>query len=193
MKCLSSIPLGIDMEMMFMENIVVKYIPLADNVLYTKDSRYPIMKRKNIDKYHKLNMISDKPYYPILVIPMIVELIEILATDMNPHKELLRCNPLIDRDKYTPIYSCGKSIVDEIVQKHIPNISSDDYMELYKYVYLISNKILSILEMNPLAIYKFDLESPVIKLIICEDIITYRYFEAMDYIEHNTNKEEVHG
>lgn len=179
----------IEMDLVFMEHILCKYKTLPEDALYIIGKRYPIKDRVNITLYKNKDMLGNQPFYPILALGIVKTLVDIIAGDNNPYRELVNGNPLIENGEGAQIYTTQEvSEIGHIILEYYPMVTVEDYQSLVQYATIISDKITAIIIKNPTRIYRSDDETNQFKLLIGDDITTYRYYEALEHKKININK-----
>ena len=181
MEFKKSIVLDIDMDMVFMEHILLNHVNLPEGALYVKGMRYPITDRVNINEYKKLGILSTTPYHPIVAVDLVKVILEIVAIDNNPYRDLLYNNPLSPTGVIYHFYDkYNIDTINDLVPMLYPGISLDDYNNIIQYVKIIYDKLTHIVEQNPSRIYSIDAEDSRIKILVGDDIAVFRYHEAIE-------------
>jgi len=176
------VKIDIDMELVFLEAIFRKYIALPEGVYYTNSSRLPLLDGKLINAHKMYGSSSQKPHFPVLVLPFLGELFDILAKDNNPNYNLSTKNPLAnDSMLVKKFYDVPKGEeIEHVLLKYIPNILHKDYDDALSYISRISSTLINVFNNNPTYIHQLDLTGMDILIIVNEDILTYRYKEALE-------------
>jgi len=187
MEYTNKVELDIDINLIFMEHILAKYLEYPEDGLYVKGKRFPIKDRMNIDKYNKLGILNNVPFHPLLSAVLIKDIFFNIAAANNPYRYLLHNNPLIEDYtknagiKFYPDYYSGE--IDDYIIDTVENITVSDMEYIKIHINQISNKILDIISDKPSLIFEIDIETNRCFLLIGEDVMSYRYKEALTHKE----------
>jgi len=178
---------GIPIELIYIENILLKYIDYVDNCYYAKGLRYPLEKNKHIEKYKKLGMLSEQPIYPIYAAELIKTIIELYVVEHTNYKEDFFINKLLNIDKQIKIYQdiSRDTTVEDIILKMVPSITKVDYDSIIKYLSNIIKVIECIVTSELDNIVIVDIETSVIEINVYANILAYRFEEAYIYNKYN--------
>jgi len=168
--------LDIEMEMVFLENIVAKYIDPLEDVVYVAGKRNPLTHTKDIEVYKKNGLCSLIPYYPILSIPVLDTLFDMVIGNFNTYSDVITHNPLMDGG--VNLYP-NSNVTDALID-YIPDMTVKDYTIAKGYVSSIARKILTVAENNENKLLGLDIESENYEVVVGEDILSFRYKEALN-------------
>ena len=180
---------GVPIELIYIENILSKYIGYVDNCYYAKGLRYPLENKKHIDKYKNADMLSEQPIYPIYAAELIKSIIELYVVEYTNYKEDFFVNKLIDVNKQVRIYQdiSRDTTLEDIILKMIPNITKVDYDDIIKYLPNITKVIENIVMSELDNIVIVDIETNIIEINVYSNILAYRFEEAYTYNKYNNN------
>jgi len=176
--------LNIEFELRYMELILLKYLKYEPNTTYVSGIRFPPEDRSKFNAYKDLNMLSTHPYEPIFSAVLVKYIVEFVASNMNTYRSLLNANSLLPNpNEAKSIYPNTDSVeveLEDIVLDFIPGITHDDYKNVMNIVKPIITKIEQVISLKPEAIYSVDIETKEFVILECDDIVKFRFYEAMD-------------
>ena len=174
--------LDFNTHLFYAEEILKKYIDFTpykdfynDNLLYHKVFRLPITDRSIITNEKD---ISDKPFHPILAAMLLKNIALMMIRDENPNRKAIFYNELLGTIK--PVYDMSWESSLDIYTDMFNGITEDDYTEVTKLLSKPLDEILNIINVDNEAIYSLDIESKFIILKRHENILAYRYTEALE-------------
>lgn len=172
-------------ELVFIENILAKYIGYADGCNYVKGLRYPIANKGLIAKYKKQGMLSKQPIYPIYSVELFKSIIELLVIDNSNHIDDFFTNKLIGNTD--SIYSdiSRHCDIEKLVLDMVPTITKVDYNSIIKYFAKLISMAHDIIDNVIDNILVIDIESSYIEINVYSNILEYRYREACTHKEYN--------
>ena len=178
---------GVTIELVYIENILSKYIGYIEDCSYAKGLRYPLADNKDISKYKKTGMLSEQLIYPIYAAELIKSIIELYVVEYTNYKEDFFVNKLIDVNKQVRIYQdiSRDTTIEDIILKMIPNITKVDYDDIIKYLPNITKVIENIVMSELDNIVIVDIETNIIEINVYSNILEYRFKEVCVYNKYN--------
>jgi len=178
---------GAVIELIYIENILSKYIGYAENCYYAKGLRYPLEKNQDIDKYKKIGLLSKQPMHPIYAAELVKSITELYVVEHTNYKEDFFINKLLNTDKQVKIYQDinRDTTIEDIVLKMVPTITKIDYDDIIKYLSNIFKVIENIVISELDNILVVDIETSVIEINVYSNILAYRFEEACIHDKYN--------
>jgi len=167
------------------EIILSKYVErqiYCNNVWYVRGKRCPLSSRSIVDKYKKTNLLSNKPWHPYLILPVLADFLEHYQYGYTSYPELFMGNTLM---KSMSSYNTTPDTTDvDIILSYVPNIEDGDLQRLVKIFYALYKSALKPIYINaPDAIYVLNTDTSMYYLAQHEDIRAYRYMELSCSLE----------
>lgn len=186
--------IDIDNKLYFIEEEIKKYVTLPEGTLFIKGNRAPLDERSKIDQYAKAGIISNEPWHPYISAYILRDSLYSRLLANNAFGELTSNNPAIDDEESRPVYPIASSLdIEEIVAEYLPAVTTDSA----EFIITEMNKVLDYVETilkDFNSIYVIDVDTGFVKIKNLGHIESYRFREAMDYIniiKENRRKEEV--
>ena len=178
---------GVTIELVYIENILSKYIGYIEDCSYAKGLRYPLVSNKQINKYKKIGMISEQPIYPIYAAELIKSIIELYVVEHANYKDDFFSNKLLNTSNQVEIYQGinRDTTLEDIVLEMVPTISKVDYDDIIKYLTNITKVIENIVMSELDNILIVDIETNIIEINVYSNILEYRFKEVCVYNKYN--------
>jgi len=178
---------GVAIELIYIENILSKYIGYVEDCYYAKGLRYPLADNKDISKYKKTGMLSEQLIYPIYAAELIKSIIELYVVEYTNYKEDFFVNKLLDTSNQVKIYQDinRDTTLEDIILKMVPTITKVDYNDIIKYLSNITKVIENIVTTEVDNIVVVDIETNIIEINVYSNILAYRFEEACIHNKYN--------
>lgn len=180
--------LNIEEELVILETVYRKYVPLPGNLIFIKNNRYPLVDKQDVHKFAKLNMVSNEPFHPFICIPTVVDVLKLYIYSNSEHPEYFIKNPLFKNnewsggEKYIESFNMDDS---DIIVEHLPEVSKADFAIIIRTIKHIFNKVKQFTD--PFQDYLFDFETNTgyIVLVNKGDIKSIRFTEYLEHSKYN--------
>jgi len=155
---------------------------LDERVFYVKGRREPLECRAEIARYASSNMLSNRPWYPVLAIPLLETALEYFQYTHTDDPSFYNTNPGLDAPTTSRVYSTvPEDRLSDIINSYAPNISMEEEVVVEDLLLVVYNLYVKpIYEASPNSIYVLNTDTGDYLLEQYCDIGTYRLKEIIN-------------
>lgn len=176
---LEVIELDIDNPMSMVEDVLKRYIDIPNGISYVKGLRFPLSSRRDLDRYRRYGNVSEVPWHPYLMVPLLKSMLEHYQYTHTSHGDAFIENatcPGVQIYYVPPTMSSHDIILDAV-----PSITSTDLDTIDEIFNDVYHGVLSpIYTRAPNDIYNVDLSTDSYYLMRYMDVRAFRYMEMCD-------------
>ena len=199
--------LSIEDDLKIIDDVVLKYKPEIVDLInsgffkFTSFQREPLT-REDIKKYNRNNINIDKFIInePILAFYTVDVVLDVIKSEIHGNRDIFKTNTLLDKifgyGCLTKCFSRDLEIIESITER-ILNVNEEDDIVLstedmniiYKAFDRIWCKVTDYTGPFPNGVFDFDYTRNYVDLIYVDDIYSFRYNEAIRYLDANMVEE----
>lgn len=194
---------NISVDVLDIENILKKYIPIPTGMSFIKGSTDPIYDKAELDRYKNTGIkIYDTPQCPFIAPAIIKYILELSLINSHPHSDEIYNNIMLD--KCSPIYDVNIHNTNaDILLSTLPKSNDGRYSAMYSSIDLnnmlniidkIIDKFNMVINNNFRYVYSIDISRDIYIIYRYITIGEYRYNECITHKQLEKEYEnELHG